>query len=205
MRHAAGVLERFTEPARQVVGFAQEEARLLRRGRVGTEHLLVGIARLEGDVAADLLHGHGLTAEQARGEVARAVGVGDAEPGVGDLPFTSAARNALDAALREALELGHAQIEPAHLLLAVLRQPDAVARRVVATTGAHPPQVRAEVIARLGRDRRDVPADAAPADAVPVSVDAQRLLEILERRGPVAAWLRERGVDEQAVRGMLGR
>ena len=30
------------------------------------------------------------------------------------------------------------------------------------------------------------------------------LLAILERRGAVAAWLRERGVDEWAVREMLG-
>ena len=33
--------------------------------------------------------------------------------------------------------------------------------------------------------------------------DAQMLLAILERGGPVAAWLRERGVDEDAVRPML--
>ena len=30
------------------------------------------------------------------------------------------------------------------------------------------------------------------------------LLRILERDGAVAAWLRERGVDEHAVRRMLG-
>jgi hypothetical protein len=35
-------------------------------------------------------------------------------------------------------------------------------------------------------------------------VDGRVLLALLERRGAVAAWLRERGVDEQAVRRMLG-
>jgi hypothetical protein len=34
--------------------------------------------------------------------------------------------------------------------------------------------------------------------------DGELLLQILERGGAVAAWLRERGVDEQAVRRMLG-
>ena len=35
-------------------------------------------------------------------------------------------------------------------------------------------------------------------------VDGDLLLSILERGGAVAAWLRERGVDEHAVRRMLG-
>jgi hypothetical protein len=35
-------------------------------------------------------------------------------------------------------------------------------------------------------------------------VDGRLLLEVLDRNGAVAAWLRERGVDEAAVRHMLG-
>ncbi len=34
-------------------------------------------------------------------------------------------------------------------------------------------------------------------------VDARLLLAILERNGPMAAWLRERGVDEPTLRRML--
>ncbi len=33
--------------------------------------------------------------------------------------------------------------------------------------------------------------------------DARLLLAMLERGGPMAAWLRERGVDEAAVRRLL--
>ena len=33
--------------------------------------------------------------------------------------------------------------------------------------------------------------------------DARVLLAILERGGPIAAWLRERGVDDAAVRRLL--
>lgn len=193
------MFDRFTDRARRVVTLAQDEARLLRRDHVGTEHLLVAVARLDDDLAAAVLHAHGLTGEAARGEVARIVGIGDADA-QGELPFTAPAREALDAALREALELGHARIEPAHLLLAVLRQRDAVARRVLATVGAHPPQLRTELVDRLAGERRDpAPEPDGPA------VDGRLLLEILERRGAVSAWLRERGVDERSVRAMLGQ
>jgi len=99
------MFERFTDKARQVVVLAQEEARLMRHGHVGTEHLLVALARVDDDVATPMLADHGLTAEKARAEVVAIIGVGNAEPG-GQLPFTPAAHDALEATLRESLELG---------------------------------------------------------------------------------------------------
>jgi len=192
------MFERFTDKARQVVVLAQEEARLMRHGHIGTEHLLVALARVEDDVATPMLADHGLTGEKARSEVVAIVGIGNAEPG-GQLPFTPAAHDALDATLRESLELGHDRVEPAHLLLGVLRQRDGVARRVLAGAGAHPTESRADV------ERRLAETSAGPGrDPRSPQVDGQLLLQILERDGAVASWLRERGVDEQAVRRMLG-
>jgi ATP-dependent Clp protease ATP-binding subunit ClpC len=191
------MFERFTEKARHVVVLAQEEARLMRHGHIGTEHLLVALARVEDDVATPLLSGHGLTGEKARAEVVAIEGVGNAEAG-GQLPFTPAAHDALEATLRESLELGHDRVEPAHLLLGVLRQRDGVARRVLAGAGAHPPEARAEVIERLRQ------VGLGPQEPRPPQADGELLLQILERDGAVAAWLRERGVDEDAIRRMLG-
>src|SRR5919197_667419 len=85
--------------------------------------------------------------EQAR-QVVVLIGVGTAEQG-GAIPFTPAAKDALEATLRESLELGHDRVEPGHLLLGVLRQRDSVARRVLSAAGAHPPDARAEIVRRL--------------------------------------------------------
>jgi ATP-dependent Clp protease ATP-binding subunit ClpC len=192
------MFERFTDQARQVVVLAQEEARLMRHGHIGTEHLLVALARVDDQVATPMLADHGLTAEKARAEVVAIIGVGNAEPG-GQLPFTPAAHDAVEATLRESLELGHDRVEPAHLLLGVLRQRDGVARRVLAGAGAHPTESREEVERRL--------AALAGAPHGPLRsplADGELLLQILERDGAVASWLRERGVDETAVRRMLG-
>ena len=49
------MFERFTAPARQMVGFAQDEARLLEHNYIGSEHLLLGLLRAEEGVAADVL------------------------------------------------------------------------------------------------------------------------------------------------------
>jgi ATP-dependent Clp protease ATP-binding subunit ClpC len=191
------MFERFTDQTRQVVVLAQEEARLMRHGHIGTEHLLVGLARVGDDVATPMLADHGLTPEKTRAEVVAIIGVGNVEPG-GQLPFTPAAHDALEATLRESLELGHDRVEPAHLLLGVLRQRDSVARRVLAGAGAHPTESREEVERRLAETTGDTLPLRSPL------ADGELLLQILERGGAVAAWLRERGVDEQAVRRMLG-
>ena len=211
------MFERYTEQARQVVVLAQEEARLMRHGHIGTEHLLVALARVGDAVASPMLEAHGLTGEKTRAEVVAIIGVGTTEPG-GAIPFTPAAKDALETTLRESLELGHDRVEPAHLLLGVVRQRDGVARRVLAAAGAHPVEAREEIERRLAQTTRPASGDETRAGGpMPVrlgetlvgdlghpQVDGDLLLSILDRGGAVAAWLRERGVDEHAVRRMLG-
>jgi ATP-dependent Clp protease ATP-binding subunit ClpA len=46
------MFERFTDRSRRVVVLAQEEARMLNREHVGTEHILLGLVREDGGVAA---------------------------------------------------------------------------------------------------------------------------------------------------------
>lgn len=59
------MFERFTTSARESVRRAQEEARELRHPSIGTEHLLLGVAAVEGP-AAQVLASRGLTADILR-------------------------------------------------------------------------------------------------------------------------------------------
>jgi ATP-dependent Clp protease ATP-binding subunit ClpC len=186
--------ERFTDEARRVVTDAQDEARLMRHGHVGTEHLLVALA--EQPALA-------LTRERARAEVVKAVGLGD-EPESARAPFTAAAQAALEAALPEAMQLGHSAVEPAHIVLGLLRQRDGVALRVLSTAGAGPRELREAVIRDLAEPRAGAVAVGIAGEAQgTVRADTRALLTILAGDGPVAAWLRERGVTEDAVRRFL--
>jgi ATP-dependent Clp protease ATP-binding subunit ClpC len=131
----------------------------------------------------------------------------------GELAFTAAAKEALNDALGEAMRLGHQQIRPGHLLLAALKQRDGVARRILVAGGATPSDLREAIILRLSAPPQapsDAPAglvarlnNVALGDVGSPRVDARLLLAILDRNGPMAAWLRERGVDEPTLRGML--
>jgi ATP-dependent Clp protease ATP-binding subunit ClpA len=195
------MFERFTEDARQIVTVAHEEAAMMRHARIGTEHLLVALAD-EPEVGA-----LGLTRVRARAEVVRTLGLGEAVA-ARQIPLTPAAHDALEAALGEAMRLGHDEVQPGHVLLAVLKQRDGVARRILVAGGAVPSEFRDAVIQRLATPPAASPlmvrlGEAPLGDIGNPRTDARLLLAILDRGGPVASWLRERGVDETTLRRML--
>jgi ATP-dependent Clp protease ATP-binding subunit ClpA len=129
------VFERFTERARQVVVLAQDEARMLRHDHIGTDHLLLGLMREEAGVAARVLHEAGLEIAAVRDQVRGVVGEGDAAS-VGPIPFSSGAKAALEAGLRESLSVGHNFIGTEHILLGLIREPEPRLAAVLAGAGA---------------------------------------------------------------------
>jgi ATP-dependent Clp protease ATP-binding subunit ClpC len=142
------VFERFTERARQVVVLAQDEARALKHGYIGTEHLLLGLLREEDGIAAHVLQSFEITAEGVRVQVAEIVGEGD-EAVTGQIPFTPLAKKVLELSLREALHLGHNYIGTEHILLGLARENDGVAARILLEFDAEPERIRDEIFATL--------------------------------------------------------
>ncbi len=142
------MFERFTEGARRVVALAQDEARLLGHGHVGTEHLLLGLVREGEGVAARVLAAFDMTEAAVRAQVATVVGPGD-EATSGAAPFTPSATAALDRAWNEALALGHASIDTHHVLLGLVRVKEGVAARILLDFDADPDTLRDEVTRML--------------------------------------------------------
>ena len=138
------MFERFTERSRQVVVLAQDEARRLKHGYIGTEHILLGLLREEEGVAARLLTARGIRLDDVRLVVESTIGVGE-NGTTGQIPFTPRAKRALELSLREALTLGHNYIGTEHLLLGLVRE-DGRAARILAGYSMDPELVRNEVI-----------------------------------------------------------
>src|SRR6266511_3672749 len=99
------MFERFTERARRVVVLAQEEARMLNHGYIGTEHILLGLIHEGEGVAATALESLGISRMAVRSEVEEIIGQGEAAP-TGHIPFTPRAKKVLEFALREASSSG---------------------------------------------------------------------------------------------------
>ncbi len=78
--------------------------------------------------------------------------------------FTGRAQNALNAALREAVALGHTYIGSEHLLLGLLSERECIAARLLTARGVGTERVRAAVVELSGRggESRVSPADMTP-------------------------------------------
>jgi len=96
----AGMFERFTGRARRVIILAQEEARELGHGYVGTEHLLLALLRQGDGVVARVLAAHGADYAQVRDRVLGLL----ARAGEQASPTTRMVRLPVPAGLADALE-----------------------------------------------------------------------------------------------------
>jgi ATP-dependent Clp protease ATP-binding subunit ClpA len=142
------VFERFTDRARRVVVLAQEEARIFNHNYIGTEHILLGLIREDGGVAAKGLKSLGISVDAVRQQVEEIIGIGEQEPS-GHIPFTPRAKKVLELSLRESMQLGHEYIGTEHILLGLIREGDGVAAQVLVKLGADLNRVRQQVIQRV--------------------------------------------------------
>ena len=171
------MFERFAESARQAVTLAQEEARTLHAGHIGTEHLLVALAAESSGPAGRALRGLGLDAPGLRESAGRAgdldrqalalLGIDLDEvrrrveaafgPGAldrhrrtgGRIPFTPTCKKTLELALRQALSRNDRFIGTQHLLLGLLQAEDEQSVALLRGQGRSLDEVRAALLAEI--------------------------------------------------------
>ena len=163
------MFERFTDPARRVVVFAQEEARFLNHNHIGTEHILLGLIREGNGVGARALESLGISLDDVRRQVEGVVGVGETFPS-GHIPFTPRGKKVLELALREALTLGHKHIGTEHILLGLVRENEGVAAQVLQRSGAGLDRIRhtvMQLLSEYGGEVREPTGEASTEDQPP--------------------------------------
>ena len=143
--------QRFTERARKVVFYAQEEAQKFGEGYVSTEHLLLGLVRESDSVAARVLDKLGVSLNRVRAEVEKQLPRGDARPNQ-DMTLTPRAKRVIDLAYDEARNLNNNYIGTEHLLLGLIREGDGLAGRVLAKLGVELEKARREVMGLQDND-----------------------------------------------------
>jgi ATP-dependent Clp protease ATP-binding subunit ClpC len=208
------MFERFSDTARGVVVKSQEEARGLQHNYIGTEHVLLGLLNSPSGIAAQALSQLGITADMVRDDVVTQVGRGEGTPS-GHIPFTRRAKKVLELALREALQFGHNYIGTEHILLAIEREGDGLAAKILADHVRDPSDVPRTVKALIDAAAKPGGSPARPgrtsaASEVVAAAEAlaggapmgsHHLLEALIRaEGSMAATvLTQLGVSADAV------
>jgi ATP-dependent Clp protease ATP-binding subunit ClpA len=140
---------RFTERARRTLSLAQEEAQRFNHNYVGTEHLLLGLVRVEDGVSAKVLANLGVELTKVRSRVEFIIGRGDRVVR-DDIGLTPRAKTVIELAMDEARRLGHHYIGTEHLLLGLVREHDGIAGGVLESLGVTLERVREETLRVLG-------------------------------------------------------
>ncbi|MCL2125625.1 MAG: ATP-dependent Clp protease ATP-binding subunit [Oscillospiraceae bacterium] len=127
--------DRYTERARAAFEHAQAAASELGHNYVGSEHILLGLAREGGGVAAKILREAGLESQLIYDLIVKNVGRGaTSESALQGL--TPSAKHIIETAAMEANRLGHGYVSTEHILLGILREYDSVAAKLILVTGA---------------------------------------------------------------------
>jgi len=142
------MFERFNEKAIKAVMMAQEESRRLGHNYVGTEMLLVGVVADSAGPSAKVLRKLGVTIKDTRKTVEEMVGRGSGMVSV-EIPFTPAAKRVLSEGVEEAKKLNSNTIDTAHILLALLKEDNGNAVKILEKLGVDPSKVPEEISKEL--------------------------------------------------------
>jgi ATP-dependent Clp protease ATP-binding subunit ClpC len=145
------VNESLSADVSQLVSLAENEARQRGDSWVGTEHLLLGLLRQPEGPAARSLVRQDVTSERVLADAARMLGWGEGPVPEGSLPLTARATRALELAAVASLHEQHEEAGSEHVLLALLFDETATARRILLACDADLDAIRNEI---LGRDSR---------------------------------------------------
>jgi excisionase family DNA binding protein len=155
--------DRFTQRARKALSLATEEARMMQHNYVGTEHLLLGLLREGGGIAARALHDLGVELEQARLQVKGITGIEESGNVVQQPGLTPRAKKTIELAVDEARKLGHHYLGTEHLLMGIVREGEGLACEVLKMLGVALETIQPEIIRLLGAyvERPPVPGEAS--------------------------------------------
>ena len=142
----------FTPRAQQVLALARKEAERFNHNYVGTEHLLLGLIKLDQGVAVNVLQKMGLDLEKVRMEVEKHFGSHPETKMVGNIPYTPRVKKVLALASKEAKALNHSYVGTEHILLGLLREGEGVAARVLKILEVDPARTRNEILKELDPD-----------------------------------------------------
>ncbi len=145
---------KFTPNAEQVLAEAYKLSEQMGQGYIGTEHLLIALAKIEG-VAKEILVKNGAEADGLIDLSRQLIVLGGAEEPDGKDSFSPAARRVLEQSEREANARGEHYIATEHMLLALLKDAACLAVRLLNTMGVNVQKAFSDTILLMGGDMGD--------------------------------------------------
>lgn len=145
-RKIASPIEKEKPEILTILKLAKEEARRMEQNIVGTEQILLGILGEGTGVAAQVLRNLGVTLKDARMEVQKVIGFGHHYSEDNELLFTPRTKRVIALAWRKAKKLKKQKFTSEHLLLAITREKESIAMKVLENLGVDSLEIRQGIL-----------------------------------------------------------
>ncbi len=135
---------KFTNSCNKAIELASDIAVELGHSYIGTEHLLYGLAKEENGVASKVLQNQEVTEEEIYQRIE--ILIGREEETAQIIDFTPRSKRVIETAYVEARKLGYNFIGTEHILIAILKEGDSIATRILLDLNVNIPKLYNEII-----------------------------------------------------------
>jgi ATP-dependent Clp protease ATP-binding subunit ClpA len=179
------MFERYTGKARRVIFVARFEASQLGSETIEAEHILLGLMRIDGGLAARFFRNPEANIEETIREKLKAnAGLRERVSTTIDMPLSDAAKRALAFAAEESDALGNRHIGTEHLLLGLLREESSIAAGILSEFGVRLADTRQGLAGKVTTPKADEATISRPITQK-LSLDATQPADRDER------WMQE--------------
>ena len=147
------MIYKFTNKAKKVIEIANDISVELGHNYIGTEHILYGLVKEGEGIAAKVLNNKGITDEKVKVKIEEILGIGrDIKETLG---FTPRTKRVLENAFLEAKRIGYNYIGTEHLLLAIMKEGDCVAVRIITELNVEISKIYNEIAKVINEEESD--------------------------------------------------
>ena len=143
--------DKFTENAKNAINLAKEVAYRLSHNYIGTEHLLIGLMEVDG-VASKILEENGVTVEKVLELVNQLIAPNNGVEMMDGGSFTPRSKRILDQSYKEAAKFKAPLVGTEHILIALIKESDCIAVRLLNTLGVNVQKVYIDILTASGVD-----------------------------------------------------
>jgi len=146
-----GPFDQFSDRAKRALALAQDEAMRANHNYIGTEHLLVGLAREGASTGFRALSRLGLSYDKLYAAMIATVGQGPPRPTPTEMTLNPLVKKVIELAKEEATKLGHNYIGTEHLLLGLVIDGQGAVVKILKSLGTTVQAVHKAVIDEINR------------------------------------------------------
>ncbi len=175
----------YTDKAKVALGLAARAARSLNQNYIGTEHILLGLVRQQTGMAAQALLESGVSEDKIYEMIRDMI----APPGFLAIKeqdgYSPRAEKILEEAQETALRYHAGQIGTEHILIALIREGNNSAIRLLQSLGINPQKVYMDLLVAMGMDQTTVKEEASAKNNAPAKMLKQysRDMTLLAEQG----------------------